>query len=150
MRLGSKCSANINTGTYALPVWSPMGRISSPKRSQSRTANERVYREAENKKSILGKKAYGFSFTYIPKDVDLTDAILDELQDSFDNGTTLDIAILDRPAAAGAIGIRGPWQVSQLDRNEDDEDAVSYDVVIVEVDEEQSGALWEVDNYTMA
>lgn len=149
MRAGRQCTANLNTGTYAVPVWSPLGRITSPKRAQSRGSSERMYRGADNKKTVLGYKSYGFAFTYIPKDIDLTDAILVALQASFDSGTVMDIALLDRTAAVDATGVRGPFVVQQFDRNEDDEDAVVYDVVLVEVDAEQTGALWETENYTI-
>jgi hypothetical protein len=147
MRAGRHCTANLNTGTTAVPVWAAMGRISSPKRTQARAANGRTYRAAANKQNVLGVKEYGFSFTYLVKNLDSEDAILAALQDSFDNETVLDIAILDRAAGAGATGIRGPWQVSQLDRSEDDEDAITYDVTIVEVEDDDIG---EVDNYTIA
>lgn len=146
MRAGRTCSANYNTGTFGIPVWTKLGRISSPKRTQGRAANGRTYRDAANKQNVLGVKEYGYSFTYIVGNLADTDTVLDALQDSFDNETVLDIAILDRAAGTGAKGIRGPFQVSQLDRMEDDEDAVTYDVTIVEVEDSTIG---EVDNYTI-
>ena len=75
-----------------------------------------------------------------------TDAILTKLQESFDTETVLDISILDRPSATGAKGIRGPFQVSQLDLSEDDEDAVTAEVTIVEVEDTTIG---EVENFTV-
>jgi len=147
MLKGSKCSANINTGTFGTPVWSAIGRLSSPKRTQTRAANARTYRAATTKKNILGLKEYGFSFTYVVKGIADSDAILVLLQESFDDETALDIALLDRPAGTGAKGIRGPFQVSQFDRNEDDEDAVTYEVTVVEVED---SAIGECDNYTIS
>ncbi|MGN6547720.1 MAG: hypothetical protein ACTHK7_21910 [Aureliella sp.] len=151
MRAGRECTANLNLspGTYAAPTWSTMGRITGVKAPRSRSSNERMYRGANNKKTILGYKSYGFSCTYLVKKPGSTDAILDALIDSFDNGTVLDFAILDGAPTTGAEGIRGPFVVQQMDRDEPDEDAVTYDLVLVEVDAEQGGTLWETDAYTV-
>jgi hypothetical protein len=146
MRVGRTASANLNTGTFATPVWSKMGRISSPKRTQGRAANGRTYRDAKNKKNVLGMREYGYTFTYVLKNLTDSDAILTKLQESFDTETVLDISILDRPSATGAKGIRGPFQVSQLDLSEDDEDAVIAEVTIVEVEDTTIG---EVENFTV-
>lgn len=147
MLKGSKCSANLNTGTFGSPTWTALGRITSPKRTQTRAANARTYRAANNKQNVLGMKEYGYSFQYVVKSLGASDAVLALLQDSFDDEVVLDIAILDRPAGTGAKGIRGPFQVSQFDRSEDDEDAVTYEVTVVEVEDATIG---ECDNYTIS
>ncbi len=147
MRVGRTASANLNTGTFGTPVWSKMGRISSPKRTQGRSANARTYRDAKNKKNVVGMREYGYTFTYVLKNLGDTDAIMVLLQASFDTESVLDVAILDKAAATGAKGIRGPFVVTQLDLSEDDEDAVTAEVTIVEVEDTTIG---ECDNYTVA
>jgi hypothetical protein len=78
---------------------------------------------------------YEITFQYIQKDAGAADTIYDDLLDSLLNDTTLDICMLDGPAAtSGSAGIRGPFVVSQLDKSEDDEDAVMFDVTLVEVE----------------
>jgi hypothetical protein len=146
MRAGRTASCNINTGTFGTPIWSACGRISSPKRTQTRAANARTYRAATTKKNVLGLKEYGYTFTYVCKAASATDTILAAFQDSYDDEEVLDLAILDRAAVSGAKGIRGPFQVSQLDLSEDDEDAVSYEITVVEVEDETIG---ECDNFTV-
>jgi hypothetical protein len=151
MRAGRKCTLNYNTGTYGTPVWSQLRRVSDVKLANSRGTSERMYRGAANKKTVTGYRSYSISFTYAVKDVGMaSDTVLTALLDSFNNDTTMDIAMLDRPAGSNATGIRGPFVVSQMDRNEPDEDGVTYDVVLSEIDAEQAGTLWEAAPYTIA
>lgn len=149
LRAGRLCSANINTGTYSTPVWAALTRISNVKRGQSRGTTQRKYRGAKNAKNVQGMRVYTFSFTYVARDAGETDANFVLLQASFDNETLMDLSFLDKAAGTGAKGVRGPFVVTKLDRNEDDEDAVSYDVEVSEIDADQTGVLWEVDNFTM-
>jgi hypothetical protein len=148
MQVGRQCSMNVNTGTFATPVWSAAGRVSSPKINMARPTSRKVYRESPNSKSVTGVRDIGLTFTYIVRGNTATDAVLTLLLNSFNNDTVLDMAALDRPAGSGAKGIRGPFQVSQMNKNEDDEDAVSYDVTIVEV-EDDVNANFNAGPYTM-
>ena len=100
---GRKNKAYYNTGTYGVPVWSPIPRISVVKRPQKRGTSEYDYRGAENKKTATGKKAYSVSFKYETKRLPgATDTVLAALQDSFDNETVLDMAFTDQ----GKVKIR--------------------------------------------
>ena len=137
---GRSCTLNLNTGTYASPTWSPMGRVSSPSITQGRPVARKTYRESPNSKNITGMRDIGLTFTYILRGNVATDTIFTALSNSYFTDSILDIAALDRPAGAGARGIRGPFVVSQFDRNEDDEDAVSYDVTLVEVEDDVNAA----------
>ncbi len=150
MKAGRYCSANVNTGTYGTPVWGVLSRISNVKRGQSRGTSEKRYRGAKNVKTVTGMKKYTFAFQYVSKDAGETDSVFALLQASLITTRKWTLAFLDKAAGTGAKGVRGPFVVTKLDRNEDDEDAVTYDVEVSEVDAEQTGTLWEVDNYTMA
>lgn len=136
MQVGRNCTLNYNTGTYSTPVWTAMGRVSSPKINQARPTSRKVYREAPNSKNVTGVKDIGFSFTYVCKGKSATDAVLTALLASFNSETVMDVAALDGTATTGAKGIRGPFVVTQMNRNEDDEDAVSYDVTLSEVEDD--------------
>lgn len=147
---GRKNKAYYNTGTYTVPVWSELKRISGLKRPQSRATSEYHYRGAANKKTATGYKAYEITFKYETKaDPAGTDAVLAALQASFDAETLMDCAFTDQAiATVGAKGVRGPFVVTQLDRDEDDENNTSYDVTLKEVDHDESDVLVEVAPYT--
>lgn len=157
MSAGRKCWAAYNSGTYASPVWVTLSRITEVKRSQSRGTGERMYRGAANKKTITGYMEYKMSFKYQAKRAGLADTVFDALNASFLNETKLDVLFLDQPltvptgnAAIGtsAKGVRGPYVVTKFDRDESDEDGVSFDVELAEIEDEQSGALVETVPYT--
>jgi hypothetical protein len=140
MQAGRTCSINYNTGTYASPTWTAMGRVSSPKMNEGRPATRRTYRGSPNSKNVLGMLDVGVTFTYVARPGTATDAVLTALLASLRSGTQMDIAMLDRPAGTGAKGMRGPFVVSAMPRNEDDEDAVSYEVTLVEVNHDTEDA----------
>jgi len=149
MQVGRKCTLNINTGTYTTPIWSPIGRVSSPKLALGRPNSRKTYRESRNSKNVLGMLDVGLTFTYIQRAATATDTVLASLIASLYTDTVLDLAALDRPAATGAKGIRGPFSVSAMPKNEDDEDAVSYEVTVVEVTDDANPS-FIADAYTMA
>jgi hypothetical protein len=135
MQTGRKCTLNYNTGTFASPTWAALGRVSSPSRSQGRPTSRRVYREANTSKNATGVIDREITFTYVAKDAGVADSVLDDILDSFINETVLDIAMLDDDAATvGAVGIRGPFVVTQADRSEGDEESVIFECTLVEVE----------------
>jgi hypothetical protein len=112
-----------------------------------------MYRGAKNKKKVTGYMEYGVTFKYQVKKAGLADTVLAKLEDSFLNETVIDCIWLNQPLTAptgsaaigtAAKGVRGPFVVSKFDLDEADEDGVSYDVELVEVDHEESGNLVEV------
>lgn len=146
MQPGRTCTINYNSGTFGSPTWVALGRASSPSRSQGRPTSRKTYREATTSKNVTGLLDYEISFQYVQKDAGATDTVLAALLDSLLNDTVLDIAMLDGPAATtGSTGIRGPFVVSQMDKSEDDEDAVVYDVTLVEVESDDQ----ETDTLTI-
>ena len=137
MQAGRTCTINYNSPTYATPTWVAIARASSPSRSQGRPTSRKTYREATTSKNVTGLLDFEISFQYVQKGDAATgsDTVLDALLDSLINDTELDIAMLDGPAGTtGSTGIRGPFTVSQCDKSEDDEDAVVYDVTLVEIE----------------
>lgn len=62
----------------------------------------------------------------------------DKLEDSYTNETVLDICFMNGLLSAGTtrVGERGPVVVSKLDIAEADEEGVTYDVELVEVEDE--------------
>lgn len=132
MKPGRTCTVNYNTGTYASPTWTHIGRVSSPTQNEGRPATRRTYRGSPNSKNVLGMLDVGITFTYIVRDG--TDTVLAALLTALRTAAVVDVAMLDRPAGSNATGIRGPFLVSQMNRNEDDEDAVTYEVTLVEAE----------------
>lgn len=148
MQAGRTCTWNYNTGTFGSPTWVAIGRASSPSRTQGRPTSRKTYREANSSKNVTGLLDFEISGQYVQKNAGTADTVFDALEDSLLNDTVMDICMLDGPAATtGSTGIRGPFVVSQLDKSEDDEDAVVYDVTQVEVEDD---TITEVASYTIS
>jgi hypothetical protein len=153
MSAGRTCKAYVQIGgTYANPTWVEMKRISNVQRPKSRSTSDRMYRGAKNKKKVLGYIEQGFSFVYQPKKSTLSDNVLAALEGSLDSETILDVLFLDGLVTTAAVkGVRCPVMCSKLDRKEDDEDAIQFDVELVEVEDyDDSGDLRESVAYTVA
>lgn len=135
---GRKRAAYYNSGTYASPTWIHLARISDVNRPQSRSTSDRMYRGAVNKKKVTGYKEHSFTFKYHVKKAGTTDTVLDKLQDSFDNDTVIDICFMNGRFDTGTTrtGVRGPVVVSKFDISEADEEGVTYDVELVEVEDD--------------
>ena len=157
---GRRRAAYVNTGTFATPVWAHMTRITDVQRPKSRATSDRKYRGAKNVKTVTGYIKYGWTFKYAIKGPNASaDAILTKLQDSFDNEVILDVLFLNQriaqptgtfPSGANAVGVRAPVVVTKLDESEADEEGCTFDVELMEVDDEQSSALNETQPFTTA
>jgi hypothetical protein len=160
MSAGRTRAAYINTGTYTTPVWVMMSRISGVQRAQGRGTAERKYRGARNVKTVTGYMKYGFTFKYHIKAARLqADTVVALLEGSVFNETTLDVCFLNQriiqpvgfPVGANAVGVRGPMVCTKCDISEEDEEGVTYDVELAEVEDEQpAGTLIEVAAYSVA
>lgn len=135
---GRKRAAYYNSGTYASPTWVHLARISDVNRPQSRSTSDRMYRGAVNKKKVTGYKEHSFTFKYHVKKAGTADTVLDKLQDSFDNDTVIDVCFMNGKFDTGTTrtGVRGPVVVSKFDISEADEEGVTYDVELVEVEDD--------------
>ena len=143
-----------NSAAFASPTWVLFGRISDVNISRSRATGDRKYRSAKTAKKVTGYMEYGISFKYSVKKATptVTDTVADKLEDSFLNETVLDICALNGVIAAGTTrkGIRGPFVVTKFDVSEGDEDEVTYDVELAEVEDEQpAGTPFETAAYTV-
>ena len=160
MSAGRRRAAYVNTGTFATPVWVHVTRITDVKRPKSRGTSDRKYRGAKSVKTVTGYIKYGWTFKYQIKGPNASaDAVLAKFDDSMDNEITLDMLFLNQritqptgtfPSGANAVGVRAPVVVTKLDLDEADEDGCSYDVELMEVDDEQSSALNETMPFTTA
>jgi len=135
---GRKRAAYYNSGAYASPTWVHLARISDVNRPQSRSTSDRMYRGAVNKKKVTGYKEHSFTFKYHVKKAGTADTVLDKLQDSFDNDTVIDVCFMNGKFDTGTTrtGVRGPVVVSKFDISEADEEGVTYDVELVEVEDD--------------
>lgn len=157
MSAGKTCFAYVNIGgTFAVPTWVEMKRISNVQRPKSRSKSDRMFRGAKSKKKVGGYLEYGFSFTYVPAKAGsaaaTADTVLDALEDSLDNETPLDVCFMDQAiGVSGSKGVRGAMQCFKADRKEDDEDSISYEIELDEVEDEDGvGDLRELGAYTIA
>lgn len=156
MSAGKTCKAYVNIGgTLTTPTWVEMKRISNVNRPKSRSKSDRMFRGAKNKKKVGGYLEYAFSFVYTPakagSGAETADTVIVALEDSLDNETVLDVCFMDRDVTEdGATGVRGPVQCFKLDRKEEDESSITYDVELDEVEEEDGdGDLLEMAAYVI-
>ena len=136
-----------------------MVRISGVQRPLSRGTADRKYRGATTVKTVTGFLKYGFTFKYHIKGPRLSaDAVLVLLEASILNETILDVCFLNQriaqPAASftpgsNAVGVRGPVVCTKLDLSEEDEEGVTFDVELMEVEEEQAGLLVEIAAFSV-
>lgn len=155
MTTGRSCKAYVNIGgTLTTPTWVEMKRITNVNRPKSRSTSDRMFRGAKTKKKVTGYIEYGFSFDYIPAKAGsgaaTADTVIGALEASLENDTPIDAAFMDRAiATSGAKGVRGPMQVTKMDRKEEDENSIVFSVELVEVEgEDGSGNLLEIAPYT--
>ena len=151
MAVGRKRKMYLNLGgTFAAPTWVEIKRATEVKRPQSRSTSEHKFRGARNIKTTTGYRKFEVTAKYHTKPAGLADAVADALQDSFDNDTVLDIAVMDGPiATAGTKGVRGPFLVTNWELDENDEDNANYALTLSEADAEQAGDVWEVDTFVI-
>lgn len=154
---GRRAVGYYNSGTFASPTWVEFKRISDVKLPRSRSTSDRMFRGAKNKKKVAGYLDFGVTFKYHIKKAGSTDTVAAKLQDSFINETVLDCIWVDQPLIApvgssligtSSNGFRGPYFVSKFDRDEADEDGMTYDVELSEADDEQSGNVFETIAFT--
>lgn len=112
-----------------------------------------MYRGALNKKKVAGFLENGFSFTYVTaragSAAETADIVIAALEGSLVSETILDVCFQDRAVTGASKGVRGYVQVAKFDRKEDDEDSITYDVELVEVEEyDGTGLLVEIAAFT--
>lgn len=147
---GRKCKGYLNTGTYASKTWTELRRITDVKRPQSRTSSEFKMRGFNGIVGATGYVKYSVTFKYHTKSpAGTADTVEAALLNAFRNDADVEMAFMDRAiATVGATGIAGFFRIVKMDRDEADEDNVSYDVELVPADHEESGVAVEVAPFT--
>lgn len=156
---GRTATLAFNTGTFASPVWVEAHRATEVKRPSSRAGSDRKYRGAKNVKTVAGYIKTSITFKYQQKRAGVADAVFTLLQSRFLSGEFIDVAALSQKLTAPtgspaigtpAVGDRGPYVVLKFDRDENDEDGISYDVELAETDEDKTGGgIWDVEAYSI-
>ncbi len=126
--LGRDCQALLNTGSFGTPTFSEMTFVNDPQETAQRPTAEVRGRGEDLAVERPGAKRGGYTFQTInlPSNSDFT-----ALRDAYDNGTTVLIWFADGdPATSGTTGIHAEWYVTQFQRNEPDENGVSYAVEV--------------------
>lgn len=116
-KLGRNCSINRNTGTYAVPVWSPMILVKDATFNLDAT---------EADASVRGSGGYALTVaTLLNASIefeiveDVADANWIAMSAAFNGATTLECTVLNGPASvAGNTGLRAHWAILTFNRNE--------------------------------
>jgi len=127
---GRDCTLNINTGTFAVPTWTPVTIAKDVSVSRS------VDKLEDNCRSNGAYKQYLPGMIDLSVDLEVCHSNTDTnwvlIENAILNGTTLDIAILDNTAIAAnmlvgtdAIGIRMVCNVFECENSQPLEDPLS-------------------------
>lgn len=140
----------INTGTYALPVWSRLKRVGDVDLPNNRSANSFKFKGSENAKTLVGVKERGISFTYTR--TKQADPVYTALKAGYDAGNDgcVDMLVLDGPAATiGSKGHRGPYLVVKFDEKNPHETECTTEVELKPADAIEPGGTdpWEIDAF---
>lgn len=135
---GKDLHAYINTGTYASPIWAEILRIENLAAPRGKNTGPLKTRGSPWEKIVPGQKTHAISFNYIRKRA--TDAVFDDLQDSYDNDTHLQVALTDLPASdPNAVGTKAYYVVTKFDEKQDLENAWQHDVELALAEHFESG-----------
>lgn len=138
---------------YATPEWTRICRVSDVNVDRTKGVNDSSFHCSPNKKAIIGYKKNSITFKYTEKKVSATgvsDSVFDILEDSFENDTILDICAMNGLLSAGTTrqGERGPMVVTKLSQSRADEEAVTYDVEMHEVEDyKPDGSMFDFGAY---
>lgn len=128
-----------NSGSYDAITHVQFKKIGDVQLPIERAASDKDTRETPNTKTTLGNLKYSpITFPYYKRAGN--DTVFNKLRDSLTNGTVIDLFALDADPTDIAEGFRGPYRVSKMPKGEPVNDAVQYDVELVEVDHEEDGA----------
>jgi hypothetical protein len=152
MTVGKNYPVYVNDGTYSSPEWVRLCRISEVSISRSKSTNDVMLHCSTSKKKAIGYKENSVTMKYTVKKTTatgVTDTVFDMISDSFENDTVLDMAFMNGTLTASTTrqGYRGPMICTKLDRSQADEEAVTYDLEFAEVEDEQSGNIWDFGPY---
>lgn len=137
-KIGRVQKLYFNSAAYASPTWVEFTKVGDVDINMDKATSEINTRETPNTKTIGGNNKIGLSFPYFRVDA-LTDAVFTALKASYVNNTPMDLAAMESAiATSGAKGIRGPFICTKLQRKEAVNEAVRYDVELMETDDYSS------------
>lgn len=126
--LGRDATINRNTGSsFASPTYTEIPNIQDVNLNNVRAKNDASVRGKDFKRYAMGQKDISPSFKLVLR---REDAGYEALRDAFENGTPIELAILDGPATAlsGAYGPHADWEVEEMTRSEPVDGFIAYDV----------------------
>lgn len=148
-RVGTENKLYINTGTHASPTWVLIGRAKDVSVPASKSEADVSRRESKNKKTRGAQIEFGVDFGYQYKAG--TDDVLDDLRDSFLNGTPIELAVMDGAiATSGSKGWRMYVEVMEFPTEEPLTDGKTIAIATKHTDYEESSTLIEPDYYVVS
>jgi len=142
-KLGLEAVLYRSTGTYESPVWNEIPNVKDNKLNVTKGEADVSRRGSGGWKASVGslkELSVEFSMVYRSGDADF-----DAIQDSFFNGTVLDLAAMDGDIeTTGSLGIRFQGEVMSFSRNEQLTESIMYDVVIKPTDSDHPPEWMEI------
>jgi hypothetical protein len=128
-RASLTCTLLRNSGTYGAPVWAEVKNVRNPGVPKSKTMAEVTTRRHGGIKAFIGTlKEFGLEFEM---NADDADADYTAFEDSYWNGTLIDLLVLRGPNTAGKKGVRMLMEVETFDEKQDQEKHVETTVKLV-------------------
>ena len=151
-RIGKDCKAYRNTGTNATPVWVEMDRIRDIGVQQTKAKADTSRRGETTKSKGAGQKERPITLTYVYQPGgDGTDADFDVLEDSFENDSTFEMAIMDgNIATSGVVGLRIFVEVFDFGFDQNIDDTMLFNVGLDHVAVIEAGSKIDPSWYEVA
>jgi asparagine synthetase A len=148
-KTGRQAKSYYNTGSHASPVWVEMKRIVNLTQPFSKGEAELKDRESDFAKVLGGLKTIGLKFTYHERH-STNDTVFAALWDSWFNDTAVEFAAMNGAInVAGNKGYRAFLMVTEMERGEELEGVIEWDVTLKLTEHEEAGATVEPDRYTV-
>jgi len=127
VKLGLDAKLFRNTGTYQSPTWTEIGNVRDVTLNLE-TSEADVTTRANNgwRATVATLKDASIEFEMV---WDSADANFTAMREAFLNNTSVELAVLDGPAASGQ-GLRATCMVTKFSRNEPLEEAITVSVTV--------------------
>jgi hypothetical protein len=134
-------TASAGSGTHTAPAWVEIARVGDVARTGAKNQTEVNMRASDTTIVVYGNRSREITLTYYKKK-GTADSVFDVLNDSFENDTILDLAMMEGPINVdGQLGVRGPFTVAQMDKSEPIDGVDTYDITMQFADEEISSGV---------
>lgn len=135
-RASLDCVLLVNTATYGAPAWEEVKNCRNPGVSKAKTMAEVTTRRHGGMKAFLGTlKEFGLEFEM---NADDSDQHYVRFEDSFWNGTQLDLLVLRNLVGGARKGVRLQMEVETFEEKQDQESQVITTVKLVIRDPEDN------------